>query len=474
MRAAAEPLTDRHRYDYAPAMRHSPPATWYQRSCQEPALEAASLDRRESAAIGIVGGGLAGLAVALGLAERGTTPVLLEAETVGSGASGQNGGLLSAGFTRSFTDLRRRLGEAHACELFRLSQDAVRLVERRIAAGAIACRPRYGVLEASWFDRPGALADEVDEQNRLFDRQLRFWPRAQLRQLYRSARYYDGIFDPQARHLDPLALSRGYARLARAKGARLFEHSPVIRVERGIAFSGAGRGQHAGRRGAAGWRAITRNGGVLEVDQLVLATSAAGRHLASEIAHGLLPVNTYIIVTEPLPEGSKLPIRAAYAVYDDRFATGYYRLIDDRPGGGHRLLWGGRIGLGPAPTELDQRLRADLARVYPELATVRVAHAWAGQMGFARHRMPVVAPLAPGLWVTTGFAGHGLNTTTMAGELLAAALLEDSDEWRLLAPFGLAWTGGRLGPLAAQALYHGQALKDGLVAFWHRHRPRGV
>jgi gamma-glutamylputrescine oxidase len=453
-------------------MRDGSPITWYQRTCREPPLDAAPLDGRETAAIGIIGGGLAGLALALGLAERGAKPVLLEAATVGAGASGQNGGLLSAGFTRSFADLRRWLGETHACELFRLSQAAVRLVERRIAAGAIACRPRYGVLEASWFDQPAALAAEVDEQNRLFDRQLRFWPRAQLRQLYRSARYYDGIFDPQARHLDPLALSRGYARLARAKGARLFERSPVARIERLAASSGTGRGRHHGRGGGAGWRAMTRDSGVLEVDQLVLATSAAGGHLAPELARGVLPVNTYIIVTEPLPGGADLPIRAAYAVYDDRFATGYYRLLEDRPGGGHRLLWGGRIGLGPAPGDLVRRLRADLALVYPELGNVRVAHVWSGQMGFARHRMPVVAPLASGLWVTTGFAGHGLNTTTMAGELLAAALLEDSDEWRLLAPFQLAWAGGRLGPLAAQALYHGQTLKDGLVAFWHRHRPR--
>jgi gamma-glutamylputrescine oxidase len=183
-----------------------------------------------------------------------------------------------------------------------------------------------------------------------------------------------------------------------------------------------------------------------------------------------LPVNTYIIVTEPLPASADLPIRAPYAVYDDRFATGYYRLLEDEPSGGQRLLWGGRIGLGATPTDLVDRLLADLGEVYPELADVPVAYGWAGQMGFARHKMPVVAPLEPGLWVTTGFAGHGLNTTTMAGELLAQALLDEGDEWRLLAPFDLAWTGGRLGAYAAQALYHARALEDGLVAYWHRHR----
>ena len=441
--------------------------TWYARSCREAPLDAPPLEGRETAAIGIVGGGLAGLAAALGLAERGAAPVLLEAATVGAGASGRNGGLLSAGFTRTFASLCRRLGRRHATTLSRLSVEAVRLVERRIEDGAIACRLGHGVLEASWFDRPAALHAFIDEQNRLFDRELRFWPRAELRRHYRSERYWDGIFDPLARHLDPLALSRGYARLARARGARVFEESPVVRLE---------RRQPGPSGGAGGWRVVTggggRGGGVLEVDQLVLATSAARPALDPRLGRGLLPINTYIIVTEPLPEDDALPIRAAHAVYDDRFATGYYRLVEDDATGQKRLLWGGRIGLDAAPPDLVHRLRADLGRVYPELGAARIDYGWTGEMGFARHRMPVVAPLEPGLWVSTGFAGHGLNTTTMAGELLARALLDGSDEWRLSAPFGLAWTGGRLGARAAQLLYCGRALNDALVSGWHHRRTR--
>lgn len=442
--------------------------TWYAQSCLEAPLDAPPFTGREAAAIGIVGGGLAGLALALGLAERGVLPVLLEAATIGAGASGRNGGLLSAGFTRDFESLCQTLGTADATTLFRLSVEAVRLVERRIHAGAIACRLGPGVLEASWFDRPAALRAFVDEQNRLFDRKLQFWPRDTLRRHFRSDRYWDGIFDPLARHLDPLALCRGYARLAGTAGARLFERSPVVRLERRPA--GAKGGPGGGETGP-GWRVTTRDGGVLEVDQLVLATNARRPALDPRLGRGLLPVNTYIIVTEPLPAGDALPIRASYAVYDDRFATGYYRLIEDDATGQKRLLWGGRIGIETAPADLAGRLRADLAQVYPELGAVRVDCGWAGEMGFARHKMPVVAPLEPGLWVATGFAGHGLNTTTMAGELLARALLDGDDTWRLLAPFGLAWTGGRLGARAVQALYHGQALKDALVARWqHRRR----
>ena len=428
--------------------------TWYAASCQEPPLAAPPLEGRKTAGIGIIGGGLAGLALALGLAERGARPVVLEAGEVGAGASGRNGGLLSAGFTRDFPSLCRSLGTAPATRLFRLGMAALGLVERRIAKGAIACRPRYGVLEASWLDRPRELQAAIARENELFARDLRFWPREQLRQLYCSKRYFDGIFDPKARHLDPLALTRGHARLALAAGARLLERSPALEIAR--------------RNG--GWR-VTTEGGRLDVDRLVLATSAFDRGLHPALGRGLLPIHTYIIVSEPLIGAERNGIQGPYAVFDDRFATGYYRLVEGEREPGPRLLWGGGIGLAAAPTGLARRLLADLALVYPKLGRIRIAHAWSGPMGFARHRMPVIQKLEPGLWVVSGFGGHGLNTTTMAGEMLAEALLDEAaDDWRLLAPFTLAWTGGPFAPVAARAFYHSRALQDRMQAAWHQLR----
>ena len=110
-------------------------------------------------------------------------------------------------------------------------------------------------------------------------------------------------------------------------------------------------------------------------------------------------------------------IRAPYAVYDNRFATGYYRLLPDG-----RLLWGGRISTQEQPRDLAGLMRRDLALVYPQLADVAVDHAWSGRMGFARHKMPLIRELAPGLWVNSCFGGHGLNTTTLGGELVASAI----------------------------------------------------
>jgi gamma-glutamylputrescine oxidase len=400
------------------------------------------------AGIGIVGGGLAGLATALSLAERGAKPVLLEAETVGAGASGRNGGMVSAGFAASFRAIERAAGPAAAAALVALSRDAVALVRARIARYAIPCAPVDGVVIASWFDEPEALRREVRELNARHGMRLVFWPRERLRAAYPSPRYHDGIFDPEGFHLDPLALCRGYAAAAAALGAVIHEASPVLAIAR------------QGRR----WRVRTREG-VLLVDRLVLCQSAYPPVVLPALARSVLPVFTYVVVTEPLTGAHAEVIRAPYAVYDTRFATGYHRLLPDG-----RLLWGGRISTRETPHDLKRLMRRDLARVYPQLADVRIEHGWSGRMGFARHKMPLIRELAPDLWVNTAFGGHGLNTTSLGGELVATALLEGDRRFELLAPFGLGWTGGGVGRLAAQALYHGHALADAVRAFWHRRR----
>jgi gamma-glutamylputrescine oxidase len=186
------------------------------------------------------------------------------------------------------------------------------------------------------------------------------------------------------------------------------------------------------------------------------------------VARATLPVFTYIVVTAPLDGAHAEVIRAPCAVHDTRFATGYYRLLPDG-----RLLWGGRIGVREHLRDVAALMRRDLTQVYPQLARVGIEHAWSGRMGFARHKMPLVRELEPGLWVNTAFGGHGLNTTTLGGELVAAALAEGDGRWRLLEPFGPRWTGGAAGPLAVQAVYWGHALADATRAWWHRRRPAG-
>ncbi len=398
----------------------------------------------------IIGGGLAGLATALSLTERSRPAVLLEARSIGAGASGRNGGMVSAGFAASHTLLERAVGTTAARSLIGLSREAMALMRARIVQHEIPCDPVAGVLVASWFDDAAGLQAEVATMNDRFEMALEYWPRERLRLAYPSPRYWDGIFDPEGFHLDPLALCRGYAAAAVGQGAQIFEGTPATALAR------------SGGR----WR-ITTPGGAVLAQRVVLCQSAYAPGLVPALARATLPVFTYVIVTAPLDGRHAGVIRAPYAVYDNRYATGYYRLLPDG-----RLLWGGRISPREHPRDLAALMRRDLALVYPQLADVAVEYAWSGRMGFARHKMPLIRELAPGLWVNSAFGGHGLNTTTLGGELVASAIVDGDHRWKLLAPFAPRWVGGAFGPLAAQAIYGRNRLQDSARAYWHHRRER--
>lgn len=421
--------------------------TWYrQRSPAPPSRP--PLTGQVEAEVCVVGGGLAGLATVLGLAERGCSAVLLEGGRFGDGASGRNGGMVSGGFAMPTERLARIAGESDTRELYRRSQEAMALIRRRIETHAIPCDPTEGVVVASFFDTPEALAESAADHNARFGSRLEFWPRERLHELYPSPRYCDGLYDPDGFHLNPLALCRGYADAAEAAGARLFEGSPAL--------------GHARRGDRIEIRTAT---GTVTAGQVVLCQSAYPPPLVHRIARAVLPVFTYVVVTAPLTGEQADVIKGRAAVYDDRFATGYYRLLPDG-----RLLWGGRISMRENPPRLGLLMRHDLATVYPQLATVPIEFAWSGRMGFTRSKMPLVRQVSPGFWVATGFGGHGLNTTTMAGEMVAAAIAQGDRSHELLGRFVPSWVGGRAGPIAAQAIYLGHAFKDRARLAWQRTR----
>jgi len=160
----------------------------------------------------------------------------------------------------------------------------------------------------------------------------------------------------------------------------------------------------------------------------------------------VLPVTGYVVVTAPL--GERLADVIAYrgAVSDSRLADFQYRIV-----GGDRLMWAGSGGLWPtAPQRAVGQFKAAIARTFPQLGAVEIEHAWAGVMGFSVHAMPQVGEVVPGLWLAGAFGRHGLNTTAMAGELIAGAITERDDRWRLFLPYELVWAGGGLGRVVQQ------------------------
>jgi gamma-glutamylputrescine oxidase len=402
-----------------------------------------SLDGARECAVCIIGAGFAGLGTALSLVERGARDiVILEAEQVGFGASGRNGGFVFGGFSLGERGLHAAAGRDDARKLYRLTLDAVETIRRRVARYNIDCDAREaGVYLANWFDDARIL----DAQQRfMLDEMGVEWQRlsrAQLAEQLVTRRYFGGLFEPAAFHFHPLKYAQGVARTLATAGALIHERSKATRIA----------------RDGQGWRVTTATGEVRTRD-LVVCCGGYIEHLHPRLGGAILPIATYVVATEPLGERLAGAIRTDAAVYDTRFAFDYYRPLPDT-----RVLWGGRISVRDRkPDAVAQLLYRDIVRVYPQLAGVRIEHAWSGMMSYGRHRMPQLGRLPDGLWYGMGFGGHGVGPTTLAGEVLAAAIQGDLSGLSGFAPWGLPRAGGPAGLAAAQLTYWYYELRDWL------------
>ena len=391
----------------------------------------------------VIGGGLAGLATALGLAERGRSVVLLEGRRIGWGASGRNGGFASRGYPISMPTLAAKLGLDHAKSLWSLSGQALALVQRRAEALGEAVLDGHGALRCRVVGHPDTIPGYVEAMNRDFDAGLVYLSQAQLREMLATTTYADGYLNPSSLQIHPLNLARGMAGEADARGARLCEESQATAIE----------------KSGTGWKVTTASGSVT-ARHVVLAGGAHLGFLNRRVGLATVPVASFVVATEAAPDRIRAAIRTDYAVSDTRVATDYYRILRDG-----RLLWGGRASaFESTPKAIAERLSHDIARIYPQLADLRVESAWSGLMPIARHRMPVIGPVEGGLWTAACFGGLGLVTTTLAGELLASAIAEGDDRYRYFAPFGLPFAGGVLGRAAFQMIYWRHQLQDRLIA----------
>jgi gamma-glutamylputrescine oxidase len=405
-----------------------------------------SLHGRVDAAVCIVGAGFAGLATALGLVERGQRDVVvLEAERVAYGASGRNGGFVFGGYSLDNADLLAQLGPQRARAAYALTRDAVNLIRQRIARHAIDCDVvEGGALLANWFDDEAIL----DRQQRLmadhFGVQWQRLDKAALAAHVRSDRYFGALLEPDAFHFHPLKYALGEAAAITAGGGRIHEQSPVRAIER-----------------ASGGYIVRTPRGEVRARELVIAGGGyLSGGLAPPLERAMLPIATYVMVTEPLGARRNEFIPSRAAIYDTRFAFDYYRVLPDT-----RLLWGGRIAVRDRRAgDIARFLKQDLLRVYPSLATLRVDFAWSGLMSYARHKMPQIGRLATGdqrgAWHAISFGGHGVAPTTVAGEVLAAAIAEGRPVPEYFAPYGLTRTWGPLGLAAAQASYSWAEARD--------------
>ncbi|MGC4367259.1 NAD(P)/FAD-dependent oxidoreductase [Hydrogenophaga sp. R2] len=379
-------------------------ASYYEASVQRPPLQD-PLDASLQVDVLVVGAGFAGLSAALEMAQRGLSVVVLEADRVGSGASGRNGGQAIVGYASGLGPFEQQLGAADAQRAWDMSLDAIDLIDRRIAEHGIACDRRHGYLYVADAPRKArALREEAE------DLQVRGVPvdwaeGDDVGRLIGTRRYVAAFREQRSGHLHPLKYALGLADAARAAGVQIFERSPVTSLRRGPSL------QALTPKGA-----VTARFGVLAGNCML---PEYGPAVAPDIAPRIMPVGTYIIGTEPVdPELAATLIPGHAAVCDNNFVLDYFRFSAD-----HRMLFGGRVSYTTmTPPNLQALMRDRMVRIFPALREVAVAFCWGGFVDISMNRAPDFGRLGDNLYYLQGFSGHGVALTGLAGQLVAEAV----------------------------------------------------
>jgi len=366
--------------------------------------------------VAVVGSGFTGLSAARTLARRGAKVIVLEAETIGWGASSRNGGMVLTGLKLGASKLISMYGRELTQRMYAASLASIDCVEQIIAEENIACDfARCGHLEVAWkqkhFDDYARQAEVIERE---FAHRVRIVPRKQLGSEIGSYLYYGGMVDEVSGGLNPARFVAGLAWAADRGGAEIFEAARVERISRDS------------RNGDAGWSLKTARGTVWARDVFV-GTSGYTGDATPALKRKIVPIGSYIITTEVLPEtlAHELSPRNRM-IFDSKNYLYYYRLTPDG-----RMLFGGRAAFFPE-TRASVRKSAEILRlgmieVYPQLRDTKVDYAWGGTLDFAFDIMPHAGQI-DGIYYAVGYAGHGVAMATYQGQKIAEMMAGDRPE----------------------------------------------
>ncbi len=372
--------------------------------------------------VAIVGGGISGVSAALHLAERGYNVAVLEAEHIGWGASGRNGGQALPGFGASQMKIKSLVGAAASQKLWTMSMEAVDLLHSQIQRFGIPCDPVQGYLHAAI--KPRHVRELEETQGELAELGAPVGKLLQgdaLRARLASPRYLAALEDNIAGHIHPLNYTLGLAKAAQAAGAKLFSKTRVTKVEPGATIK------------------LQTPNATVSAAFLLLSGGAYLGDLMRPIAGYIMPVGTYIIATEPRPDIAAL-IPNNEAVADLNFVLNYFRRSAD-----NRLLFGGRVSYSTLPPpSLKASMLKRAQHIFPQLHNARVDYLWGGNVDITQNRAPHFGKLTPNILFTQGFSGHGVALTGLAGKLAAEAIAGQSERFDIFASIPHArFPGGR-------------------------------
>jgi glycine/D-amino acid oxidase-like deaminating enzyme len=399
----------------------------------------------------VVGAGLAGLTVALEAARLGASVAVLEGRHVGWNASGHQLGTVMPGYGLPLGQLIERIGFEDARELWSLSKEGAEFVranatEEKMPGIALS----NGALEVSNVDVGDQLISRLQMLAEDFATEVEGWQVDRVRAELVTDHYFHGIYYPNAFQIDGRKYVHGLAALARRAGARIFEDTPVVSID------------------ASGIRKrIVTPSARLRASHIVLAGNVHLGATLRRLSETLLPVWRYAAVTAPL--GARLAEVIAFkGSVADTDGIDHFRIVD-----GDRLMWASPETTWAArPQRFGSAIARRIRTVFAKLGPVEIAETWGGAIGHTVHGMPQIGQLRRGLWVASGFGRQGLNTSAMAGQLIARSILWGDERWRLFSPFELVWAGGPTGRVAGYFIGRwgrGSAAAAGALA---RHRER--
>ncbi len=381
--------------------------SWYKATCDTPTYPKFENDIDVDACI--VGAGFTGLSCAITLAQNGLTVAVLDAHRVGWGASGRNGGQIGGGFNLNQNTLEKKFGKSQAQALWHDSHAAVQHVHNLCATHNIECDYAPGIITALHKKR---FLPALEQYCHFLEKEygytnMQAFTQQELAELLNTDAYFGGIVDSGSGHLHPLKLSVGMAAAAATAGAAIYETSEVTQITNVSSPASSDKKFE-----------VTANGARLSCRKVVIACNGYLDSLNTNVQKRVMPINNFIIATEPLGDLADSLLPKNHAVADTRFVVNYFRLSKDK-----RMLFGGGENYGyKFPTDITKMVSKPMLKIFPQLAGKRIEYAWGGTLAITQSRLPYVQEVEPGIFSGCGYSGHGVALASYSGHAIAEAI----------------------------------------------------
>ena len=359
------------------------------------------LDEELTTDICIVGGGFSGVSAGLHLSELGYKVVIIEANKIGWGATGRNGGEIIGGFSGD-NIMQKKYDTKYTDMLWNMRWEGNDIIRKRVENYNIDCDLKWGYLDVAIKKRhiQDLKFSYEDMQNHNYPHQISLLTGNETKNLIGTNEYIGSLLNMGNGHVHSLNLCIGEAKAAESLGTLIYEKSPVVRIEKNNKPK------------------VYTSKGSVSANSLLL-TGNAYHHFDKKMQNFIIPVNSFVIATEPLSNEIINKINPQdLAVCDPNYILEYFRLTGDK-----RLLFGTRLNYhGNDENFIKTELRRKMLRIYPDLSNVKIDYGWTGKIAVTVNHIPQIGKLTSNIYYSQGYSGHGVNMTHLAGKLISEAI----------------------------------------------------